>query len=122
MEPDTPRVAFDVEDLLTRCLGKIDFAQRVLARFQERCEQDLADLEQAMAAGQSRTVADLAHRIKGASANAGAPGMRALAAQIEDAAGQCPAEQASAQLAKLKSEWSRFIAAARPFVTTGEKI
>ena len=39
---------FHVDELLARCLGSLDFATRVLARFQDRFEEDLLELDQAI--------------------------------------------------------------------------
>ena len=100
--------ALNVEDLMTRCMGNIEFAERILSIFQELGNQALADLEQAMAAEDTEMLARLAHRLKGASANAAAPGLQALAAEIERAAGQSSLGEIPAHLENLRHEWNRF--------------
>ena len=100
--------ALDVEDLLARCLGNIEFAERVLAKYQERCGLDLAEMAEAMAAGDTDKVGNLAHRLKGASANVSATGMKTLAAKMEHAVHRDSTEEILADLEDLKCEWDRF--------------
>ncbi len=110
----------DVEDLLARCLGNTEFAQRVVAKFQERCGQDLAELDQAAAAGDTAKVGNLAHRLKGASANVSATGMKMLAAKMEQAVQQDSLEEILADLEDLKVEWNRFTAAAPALIASSQ--
>ena len=98
----------DVDDLLGRCLGNVEFAQRILGKFQERCDEDLKALEKAVSDRDSEAVARLAHRLKGASANASAPGLQKHASEIEHAARHESIEQVPASLENLKQEWARF--------------
>ncbi|MBN2021605.1 MAG: Hpt domain-containing protein [Pirellulales bacterium] len=118
MDRPTRGPALDTDDLMARCLGNADFAGHILAKFQDRCAADLAALDRAVTAAEGRTVAALAHRIKGASANASATAIRALAAQIEDAAPNGPLSGIADQLADLKDEWRRFTQAAADFVSS----
>ncbi len=80
--------------------------------FQQRGTEDLAELEQAVAAKDTSAVTRLAHRLKGACANVAAPGLRALAAEMEHAARQQSLEELPARLEQLRREWERFTAAA----------
>jgi histidine phosphotransfer protein HptB len=98
----------DVEDLLGRCLGNVEFAQRILGKFQERCDEDLEALEAAVCDGDGEAIARLAHRLKGASANASASGLRKHASEIEHAARHESLEEVPASLESLKHEWTRF--------------
>lgn len=98
----------DVEDLLARCLGNVEFAQRILGKFQERCDEDLEALEKAVFDGDSESVARLAHRMKGASANASASGLQRHASEIERAARHEAFDEVPASLECLKREWTRF--------------
>jgi HPt (histidine-containing phosphotransfer) domain-containing protein len=98
----------DLKDLMARCLGKIEFARRILAMLQELGDENLAGLEEAIAAEDAEAIAQLAHRFKGASANAAAPRLQAQAAQIERAARQFSLEEIPSRLENLKNEWSRF--------------
>jgi len=107
LENQVPAV-LDVQDLMARCMGNIEFAERVLSTFQELGNEALADLEQAIAAEDAETLARLAHRLKGASANAAAPGLRAHAAEIERAARQSSLGEIPAHMQNLRQEWNRF--------------
>jgi HPt (histidine-containing phosphotransfer) domain-containing protein len=101
--------ALDIQELFTRCLNDIDFTERVLSRFQSQCEHDMEDLEQALRAEETETVSRIAHRLKGASANAAAHGLRQRAAVIEQAARQQPITEVSTLFQGLRSEWDRFV-------------
>lgn len=105
---DQTAMVIDAEDLMARCLGNIEFARRILVMFQELGYENLAGLEEAIAAEDAEAIALLAHRLKGASANAAALGLRAQAAEIEDAARQCSLGEIPARLENLRHEWSRF--------------
>ncbi|MBN1911087.1 MAG: Hpt domain-containing protein [Pirellulales bacterium] len=111
MGQDTAKPVLDREDLLTRCLGNIEFAQRILSRFRERCAEDLASLEQAAQAGDADTAATLAHRIKGSAGNASALSMQAVAAAIEQAARQGTLGSVQDDLRTLRHEWDQFLSA-----------
>jgi len=106
---DDAAAVFDIDDLMHRCMGNIDFAQRILARFQETGDVNLSSLEEAVTAENTETVAQLAHRFKGASANAAAPGVHACAAQLEQAARQHSLTEIPVHLESLKQEWFRFV-------------
>ncbi len=98
----------DAEDLLARCLGNVDFAERILGKFQERCHEDVEALEKAVLDGDSESVARFAHRLKGASANVSASGIQKSASQIESAARHESLDEVTEGLAGLKQEWVRF--------------
>ncbi len=108
----------DIDDLLGRCLGNLQFAEHVLTMFQTRCDEDLAELEQAATSGDADQVARLAHRLKGASANAAAPRLRAQAEQIEMAAREQNLADLPDRLDELRQEWRSFAAAARAAVSS----
>ena len=98
----------DIDDLMARCLGNIEFAQRIIVKFQESGGESLTGLEEALAAEDTEAIARLAHRIKGSSANVSALGLRARAAELEQAARQCSLAEVSGHLENLKQEWFRF--------------
>ncbi|HUU94941.1 MAG TPA: Hpt domain-containing protein [Phycisphaerae bacterium] len=107
--PDEELAAFELEDLLARCMGNIEFAERILARFQERFESDLAELEQGLAAQNTQHLAGVAHRLKGASANVGAPGLQIQATEIEDLARARCVSEIPMRLDRLRGEYARFV-------------
>jgi HPt (histidine-containing phosphotransfer) domain-containing protein len=98
----------DHDALLTRCLNKLDFAERMLTLFQGRCVEDMADLEQAFDQGDMGTVGKIAHRMAGACANAAAFGLQARATELRHATNDGGLEKISQCVAELQAEWDRF--------------
>lgn len=106
LEPVLP--ALDPQELLARCLGNLDFVERVLAKFESRFDADLEALAAAVRSDDSDQITLIAHRIKGASANVAAHGLRQKAAGIEQLARQQALTEIPAQLEQLRTEWGRF--------------
>jgi HPt (histidine-containing phosphotransfer) domain-containing protein len=106
LQPTT--AVFDAEDLLARCLGKIDLAERVLARFCSRFDVDLAELERAVRVEDTDQIARVAHRLKGASATVAATGLASGAARIEELARCGAMPEIPKRVEELRSEWTRF--------------
>jgi HPt (histidine-containing phosphotransfer) domain-containing protein len=79
-------VAIDVSELLGRCLGKRELAQRVLNRFQKQLTDDVVSLQHALDTGDQAVLATVAHRVKGAAANVAAHRLHERAATLEEAA------------------------------------
>lgn len=98
----------DTEELLARCMGNIEFAERLLAKFQGRLDEDLLELEAAMRVEDPDVIARVAHRIKGASANVAAHDLRKRAAEIEQLARDRALAEIPAQLVELRGERRRF--------------
>ncbi|MBI1901442.1 MAG: Hpt domain-containing protein [Planctomycetia bacterium] len=90
----------DMQELVARCMGNVEFAERVLAKFRARLDEDLLELEKAVRAEDAPGIARVAHRIKGAAANVAAHGLRERAAGIEERA----AAQALADVTRLIDE------------------
>ena len=99
----------DVEQLLARCLGNVEIAERVLTKFQDRFRVDLTELEQGLQQQDAAAVAQAAHRIKGASANVSAPALYALASDIEQAARTERLADVPEDAQQLRTEWTRFV-------------
>ena len=105
--PEQPTAVLDARELMARCMGNLEFAQRILAKFQDRFDQDLAELEQALLAEDGAQIQSIAHRIKGASANVAAHGLRRLAGGIEELAHQRSISEIPSRLEDLRSEQFR---------------
>ncbi len=111
MQPQMPseaQLVLDVDDLMGRCLGNLEFAERILAMFQTRFDEDLHELERMLAADDAESVAYLSHRLKGAAANAAAPSLKTLAAEIEQLARARNLDEAKRHLDDLWHEWDWF--------------
>ncbi len=78
--------AVDMVELLARCVGRADIAERVLKKFRETIQVDIQLLEQAFARNDSNEVALIAHRIKGAALAIAAHPLCNEAAGVETAA------------------------------------
>jgi HPt (histidine-containing phosphotransfer) domain-containing protein len=99
----------DRDALLERCLGNLEFVERVLARFQERAEQDLEELEKVVELHDVEQVARIAHRIKGSSANVSAEGLQQEAGKIEELGRSGHLADIPAHLERLRREWQRYL-------------
>jgi HPt (histidine-containing phosphotransfer) domain-containing protein len=111
MQPQMPgeaQLVLDADDLMGRCLGNLEFAERILAMFQTRFGEDLGELERMLAAGDAESVAYLSHRLKGAAANAAAPSLKTLAAEIEQLARARSLDGVQRRLDDLRHEWDWF--------------
>lgn len=108
-EPHGYDVPIDVEELIERCLGSIEFVDRILQKFHEHFEGELESLELCVGAQDAEGIVQVAHRMKGAAANAAAPALRERAAEIErlGRAGRLP--EIPAQVAEMRERWAEFV-------------
>lgn len=95
----------NVDDLVKRCMGNLDFATRILGMLNERCDADLAELEEALENYDPQRVAKVAHRLKGALANSGAYNLCQRAAAICEIAPASTREEVAEQVSQLRDEW-----------------
>ncbi len=106
--PDQEPPVLDFEELLERCMGNIEFAERVLAKFQQRLGEDLEELEKGLHAEDAPAIARVAHRLKGASANVAARGVLRRAVEIEQLGRARRVSEIPSQVEELRREWARF--------------
>jgi HPt (histidine-containing phosphotransfer) domain-containing protein len=78
--------AIDTDELLGRCMGRIDFMERVLNRFLDASDKELADIEQALESGDHTELARVAHRLSGSALNVSAKPLATKAKQLEQLA------------------------------------
>ena len=99
----------DVDELMERCLGHLDFLERILGKFQKHFAQDLDLLAEGVEAEDAERIAQVAHRLKGAAANVAAAGLRDQAAEIErlGRAGRLP--EIRPRVAGIRDDWKRFV-------------
>lgn len=102
----------DYQDLISRCMGNSEFAERILTKFEKRFDDDLAHLERELEQGDSAEVARSAHRLKGACANVSANGLRDIFSRLEEIGGSGELHKAPEYMDDLRAEWSRFQAKA----------
>ncbi|MCA9101062.1 MAG: Hpt domain-containing protein [Planctomycetales bacterium] len=101
----------DVDELLSRCLGNLEFAERIIAIFQARCSTDLEQLEEAIDQQDLQRVAAVAHRLKGACANAAAHPLCERISQLRQAACANALDDVTARFQEVQDEWAHFVAA-----------
>jgi HPt (histidine-containing phosphotransfer) domain-containing protein len=78
----------DLQQLVDRCLGNLELADRLIARFRERVAETRESLQQALNREETGTIGQLAHRLKGESANLGSGTLARLASELECAAAE----------------------------------
>lgn len=92
----------DTDDLLNRCLGRLDIVERILNRFQGALDSELAQLEEALLETDTGKVAQIAHRIKGASLAVSAYGLGDCASLIEKSASTSQLDGVQEQVDRMK--------------------
>lgn len=108
-QPATDTDIVDVDELLGRCLGNLQFAERILEVFQERFTTDLDELEAAIEAAEMEHVAAITHRLKGACANAAAHSLRDRISQLRQAACAGAVDEVSLHYRDLRNDWTEFV-------------
>src|SRR5688500_13391977 len=103
-----PEIPVDLDDLLARCLGRMDIVERVLHTFQRSLQIDLEQLEQAVQSLDADEIAHIAHRMKGASLSVAAHDLQKYAQSIESSAMTRQLENIPDYFVKLKQECARF--------------
>jgi histidine phosphotransfer protein HptB len=99
---------FDQQELLNRCLGNWELVDRILVKFLSRFEEDLAEMNRAIAVADAEAIVRVAHRLKGSSATTAATRIRDGAAKIEDLAREGLLAQIPDRLQELRQEGDRF--------------
>jgi HPt (histidine-containing phosphotransfer) domain-containing protein len=105
--PTQESAPIDVRELLDRCMGNIDLAERVLAKLQSQFLEDIAGLERALSKKDGKLVASIAHRLKGSSANVAAHDLQKCAAEIEELARNALLDDLPSHFAQLQTQWLR---------------
>jgi len=107
-QPNYVASALDLDELVDRCMGNLEFVDRVLTKFQQRFGEHLDELEQAVAQDDAERVALLAHRLKGESASVAAGALRDRAGEIEALGRAGRIASIPDCLQRLRGDWARF--------------
>ena len=83
-DDENPLLVIDWQDALTRVAGKADLASNLLNLIIESSTQEKAELTQAWQDNNREAIANIAHRILGASRYTGVPQLRHASQQLED--------------------------------------
>lgn len=106
VDGDNPPLNFD--QLVMRCMGRLELAQRLLASFERRFPIELSQIEQCLETGDLPAFVRQTHQLKGASANVSAPGLHAILKRIEDAGRVEQLDEIAAGLTDLRGAWNEF--------------
>ena len=96
------------DQLLMRCMGRIELAERLLASFERRFPLEVSQIEQCLETGDMQAFVRLTHQLKGASANVSAPALHSILKRIEEAGRVEQLEKIAAGLTDLRGAWDEF--------------
>jgi HPt (histidine-containing phosphotransfer) domain-containing protein len=99
----------DWNDLLARCLGRIDIVDRIVRKFQTTLQADLVQLQRAVRSENTVTIAQIAHRLKGACLAVAAYELRDCAQSLEDSAVNHNLHDLPGRLGDLQEASARFL-------------
>lgn len=85
---DSVRDWIDLDDLLDRCLGNRELANRAINRFVAGLNETVDSLQTLKVGGDLAEIASRGHRLKGEAANVGCRAISEQAAQLEEFAQQ----------------------------------
>jgi CheY-like chemotaxis protein/HPt (histidine-containing phosphotransfer) domain-containing protein len=112
-QPETP--VFDRPGMLARVMNDEDLARAVAVGFLEDMPRQIDALRSYLAAGDVEGAVRQAHTIKGASANVGGESLRAVAFEMEQAAGAGDLADVVARLPELDARFARLREAMQAF-------
>ena len=106
----------DYSRLIDRCLGNLEFADRVLNKFRTGFTAQIEELVELCSTDHAEKIARLAHRLKGEAAQVSAQGLSRVMAEVEQLGREQKLEGLPGCLDRLRREWSRFLeySATRP--------
>ncbi len=114
------RRPFNVAQILERCLGSRQLVDRVLSSFEQRFKAELEAIRAELVGGDVEALAKVAHRLKGACANAAAEELAEISSELEAAARAELFDQARIICDEMPEAWSRFVAAREAFRCDGK--
>ncbi len=112
MEPVAPFSAdveapYRLDELLARCNGKVDLAQRVLRTFRAQFGTYIEQCEEAIGNEDLGQLAAVAHKMKGATSSVGAHGLNQLAQSIEASSMEQRFDEVERLVQQLDDDWQR---------------
>jgi len=105
---------FDLDSLLSRCMGDVEFRDRLLTKFPEQAELGMRRITDAVRANDAAQLARAAHGLKGTAANLSAASVQRVAAELEALGHAGTLDQVDRLVAELQSQVDRCIAALQP--------
>jgi HPt (histidine-containing phosphotransfer) domain-containing protein len=74
----------NLDELTRRCMGRTDFAERLLQSFEKRFPDELQEIVNSLELEDSTRLARLVHQLRGTTANICAPALTQILQQIEE--------------------------------------
>jgi HPt (histidine-containing phosphotransfer) domain-containing protein len=100
---ESPSGAFEVTELLRRCMGDHDLAATLVERFTGRLAATIQEIERALAADDRSRAGSIVHNLKGEAGNMGATHLHRDAAALEDCLRAGHQAEAEFHFGRLKS-------------------
>lgn len=97
----------NIEELLGRCLGRVDLMDKLLANFDGILAPQISQLEAAVQISDAPQIKTIAHRIKGAALTVSAKDLSKYAERLEASAAQTSSEQCANCLEDVLRECER---------------
>ena len=98
----------DRRQLINRCLGRIELAERLIVSFQTRFPNEAGQIERALAEGDEPNLVRLVHQLKGAAANVSAPILHGLLTTMEHSARNGDRSAVVESMSELYGAWDQF--------------
>ena len=98
----------DFDQLVRRCMGRVELAERLLASFHERLPIEVAQIQECLTACDVVRLARLTHQFKGTTANVSAQELHGIAVRMEHAARAGDCEAVAGCLTEVAAAWQRF--------------
>ncbi len=109
----------NMQQLLDRCMGNLELAERCLVRFEQKLPTDVESVQQCIDSDNREELVQVAHRIKGSAATVAAEGLAEAAAALEDYARGGDVVEPSGLLADFLGQAERFFDGVPRFTQTG---
>jgi HPt (histidine-containing phosphotransfer) domain-containing protein len=103
-----PAPPLDRRQLINRCLGRIELAERLIASFQTRFPNETTQIERAIAEEDDANLIRLIHQLKGAAANVSAPALHVVLTRMEQSARGGDRRSVVDGLGELYGAWEQF--------------
>jgi HPt (histidine-containing phosphotransfer) domain-containing protein len=98
----------EFDELVRRCMGRIELVERLLASFEDRFPKELSQIEECLIAGDVERLTRLTHQLKGTAANVSAPVILAIATKMEESARARRLETVTTHLSDVRDAWEQF--------------
>jgi HPt (histidine-containing phosphotransfer) domain-containing protein len=99
----------NLDELRHRCMGRADFAERLLQSFEKRFPDELQEIVNSLELEDSSHLARLVHQLRGTTANMCAPALTQILQQIEELIENRRLAEVPRWLDLVDRQWQRFL-------------